>query len=341
MVTLVVIVLGLAIVFGLLGVMNLAHGEFVALGAYMAYVCQAWNWPFLAAVPATIVACAALAWPIERFLIRPLYDRPFDTLLATWGLSLFMRKGIEIVFGGGYKSVKLPLAESVPVFGVAFPAYRLALMALCAALIAALLLWLRRSLSGARVKAMVGNPELAQAVGIDTRALARNTFVVGLCLAGLAGVMVAPLVSVQPYMGLDYVLRAFFVLVVGGLGSAAGLLGGAAAIGGIESAVSALADRTAGYSNTGRSSSGCISCTRSPRWGSRCAGARPASCRSGRRCSSGSRATCRAARCCAGASRRWCSRCCRWRRCCRDCSRSRSGSRSSAAAATVGPISRS
>jgi branched-subunit amino acid ABC-type transport system permease component len=248
-VTLAVIVLGLAIIFGFLGVMNLAHGEFIALGAYVAYVCQSHGLPYLAAVPATIAACTLLALPVERFLIRPLYDRPFDTLLATWGLSLFMRKAIEIAFGGGYKSLKLPIAESVPVLGTTFPAYRLALMLVCAALIAALLIWYRRSATGARVKAMVGNRELAQAVGIRTDRLARNAFVVGLCFAGLAGVMVAPLVSVQPYMGLDYVLRAFFVLVVGGLGSPLGMLSGAAAIGGMESAISAMADRTAGYSS--------------------------------------------------------------------------------------------
>lgn len=247
-VTLAVIVLGLAIVFGLLGVMNLAHGEFIALGAYVAYLCQSQGLPYLAAVPAAIAACALLALPVERFLIRPLADRPFDTLLATWGLSLFMRKAIEIGFGGGYKSLKIPVSDSVQVLGAPFPAYRLLLMALCAVLIAALLVWYQRSAAGARVKAMVGNRELAQAVGIRTERLARNTFVVGLCFAGLAGVMVAPLVSVQPYMGLDYVLRSFFVLVVGGLGSPLGLLSGAAAIGGVESAVSALVDRTAGYS---------------------------------------------------------------------------------------------
>jgi len=247
-VTLAVIVLGLAIVFGFLGVMNLAHGEFIALGAYIAYVCQSHGLPYLTAVPAAIAACTLLAWPVERFLIRPLYARPFDTLLATWGLSLFMRKGIEIVFGGGYKSLNIPLPGSVAVLGAHFPTYRVLLMLLSTALITALLIWYRRSYAGARVKAMVGNRELAQAVGIRTDRLARNTFIVGICFAGLAGVMIAPLTSVQPYMGLDYVLRSFFVLVVGGPGSPLGLLSGAAAIGGVESAVSALIDRTAGYS---------------------------------------------------------------------------------------------
>lgn len=248
MTTLAVIVLGLAIVFGFLGVMNLAHGEFIALGAYVAVVCQARGWPYLAAVPAALAVTGAVALVVERVLVRPLYRRPFDTLLATWGLSLLMRKAIEIVFGGGYKSLAMPVTGSVSVLGIAFPAYRALLVALSVATIALLVVWYRRSPTGARVKAMVGNPELAQAVGLRTDVLARNAFVAGTCLAGLAGVMVAPLTPVQPYMGLDYILRAFFVLVVGGLGSALGLVTGAAVIGGVESALSALMNRTWGYS---------------------------------------------------------------------------------------------
>jgi urea ABC transporter permease protein UrtB len=246
--TLVVIVLGLAIVFGFLGVMNLAHGEFIAIGAYTAYMCQARGWPYVTAIPAAVVVCGALALLVERGLIRPLYQRPFDTMLATWGLSLLLRKTVELVYGGGYKSLVVPVSGSVSVLGAPFPAYRLLLIALSLAGTIGLIVWYRRSPTGARIKAMVGNPELAQAVGLRTERLARNTFVAGTCLAGLAGVMVAPLTPVQPYMGLDYILKAFFVLVVGGLGSAVGLVSGAGLIGGVESAVSAIVDRTWGYS---------------------------------------------------------------------------------------------
>lgn len=246
--TLIVIVLGLAIVFGFLGVMNLAHGEFIAIGAYTAYVCQVGGWPYVTAIPAACLVCGTLALLVERVLIRPLYQRPLDTMLATWGLSLLLRKTIELVYGGGYKSLIVPVSGSVSVLGAPFPAYRLLLIVLSLAGTIGLVVWYRRSPTGARIKAMVGNPELAQAVGLRTERLARNTFVVGTCLAGLAGVMVAPLTPVQPYMGLDYILTAFFVLVVGGLGTAVGLVSGASLIGGVESAVSAIVDRTWGYS---------------------------------------------------------------------------------------------
>ena len=101
--------------------------------------------------------------------------------------------------------------------------------------------------TGTRIKAMVANPELAQSVGIRTGTLARNTFVAGCALAGVGGVMVAPLTPVHPFMGIDYILETFFVLVVGGLGSLAGLAAGAGIIGGVGSLVSAIIDRTAGY----------------------------------------------------------------------------------------------
>lgn len=245
--TLAVLVLGLAVVFGLLGVLNIAHGEFIMVGAYCAYVVEANGWPFLAAVPFALLICGVLGAVVERGLIRPLYQRPFDTLVATWGLSLLLRKTAEAMFGLGYKSLDMPMSGTLDFLGVDYPTYRLTLILLSVVVLAALVLWYRNSRTGTRIKAMVGNPELAQAYGISVKKLAARTFVVGTCLAGLGGVMVAPLVPVQPFMGLDYILKAFFVLVVGGLGSMLGLLSGAIVIGGLDSLVSALIDGTYGY----------------------------------------------------------------------------------------------
>ncbi len=246
-VTLAILALGLAVIFGLLGVLNLAHGELVMLGAYSVWVAQALGWPFLAAVPLALVACGLLGALVEWALIRRLYRRPFDTLVATWGLSLLLRKGVEAVFGLGYKNVAMPLPGTVHVFGAAYPVYRIAMIVFGIAVLAALVAWYGRSRTGMRIKAMVGNPELAQALGIRVRRLAAGTFIAGCCLAGLGGVMVAPLVPVQPFMGLDYILQSFFVLVVGGLGSMLGLLSGAVLIGGADGIVSAAVSATSGY----------------------------------------------------------------------------------------------
>ena len=245
--TLAVLALGLAVIFGLLGVLNIAHGEFIMIGAYCASLVAARNWPYLLAVPLTLAICGILGWAVEWIVIRPLYRRPFDTLVATWGLSLLLRKIAEAIFGLGYRSVAIPLPGRIEFLGTEYPIYRLVLIAISLAVVAALVIWYGRSRTGSRIRAMVSNPELAQAQGISVRRLAAGTFVAGTCLAGLGGVMVAPLAPVQPFMGLDYVLRAFFVLIVGGLGSVSGLLSGAAVIGGFDSVVSAATSATNGY----------------------------------------------------------------------------------------------
>jgi urea ABC transporter permease protein UrtB len=245
--TLAILALGLAVIFGLLGVLNLAHGELIMIGAYCAYVTQSNGWPYLAALPLTFAICAGLGVAVEWVMIRPLYRRPFDTLVATWGLSLLLRKVAEAIFGLGFRSVAIPLPGTVHFLGTEYPTYRLLLMVISAAIVVALVVWYGRSQTGKQIRAMVSNPELAAAVGISVRGLAAGTFVVGACLAGFGGVMVAPLVPVQPFMGLDYVLRAFFVLIVGGLGSVSGLLSGAVVIGGFDSVVSAVTNATNGY----------------------------------------------------------------------------------------------
>ena len=241
------VVLGLGIVFGLLGIMNMAHGEFVMLGAYSAVAVQQAGLALPLALPLAVVVCAIVGWLAERLLIRPLRDRPFDTLLATWGLSILIRKAVEAIYGRGYKSIEHGMTGTSHLFGTEYPTYRLVLLAMILVLLAATAVWYRRSPAGARVRAMVANPALAEALGLDTQAMARNAFIIGVVTAGLAGVLLAPLVRIEPYMGLDYLLNGFFVLVVGGLGSLAGLLVGTGIIGGTQVLVSSLMDQTFGY----------------------------------------------------------------------------------------------
>lgn len=245
--TLALTTLGLAVVFGLLGVMNMAHGEFVMIGAYAVVTVQQWGWPIFTAFPLAMVVCAALGYVVERWLIRPLYQRPFDTLLATWALAMLLRKLVEAVFGKGYRNVESNLGAPTQLAGVQYPGYRLALIALSVALMIGLYFWYRRSAAGLRVRAMTGNPILAQALGINTRRLASQAFVVGVVMAGASGVLLAPLVRIEPGIGVDYLLDAFFVLVVGGLGTLGGFAGGVGVIGGTQAVTSSLAGQTSGY----------------------------------------------------------------------------------------------
>lgn len=241
------VALGLAMVFGLLGVMNMAHGEFVMLGAYSAYVVQTAQISFFWAIPLAIFVSAILGFLIEWSVIRHLYNRTFDTLLATWGLAILIRKGVEVVFTRDYKSVNQVVPGTVEIFGVNYPAYRLILISIIICIFVVLLLWYQRSKVGLRVRAMVQNPGLAAAIGIDIAILSRVTFVIGVSTAGLAGALLAPLVRVEPYIGLDYLLSSFFILVVGGLGSIEGLLIGSSIIGGTDAVISTIFDKTAGY----------------------------------------------------------------------------------------------
>lgn len=234
-------------VFGLLGVMNMAHGEFVMLGAYSAYVVQSLGLNFIWAIPISILVCVVVGWLMEWTIIRHLYNRPFDTLLATWGVAILIRKGIEAIFSRDYKSVDQVMPGTIDILGITYPSYRLILIAIIIFLFVTLFAWYQKSKTGLRIRAMVQNPGLASAVGIDTSRLSTVTFIIGVSFAGLAGVLLAPLVRVEPYIGLDYLLSSFFILIVGGLGTLEGLLIGSAVIGGSDALISTIFDKTAGY----------------------------------------------------------------------------------------------
>lgn len=204
------VALGLGMVFGMLGVMNMAQGEFLTLGAYAMVVAQrmqiAAGWGILMAILVT----ATLGYLIERWLVRPLQTRPLDTLLATWGLSLLVRKGIEAVFGRQYQNITQQIGGSTQIFSVDYPSYRLALMLAIVCGLLMLCLWYKHSTAGTRLKASVANPVLAQAIGIDVKRQACMAFVCGVACTGLAGALLAPLVRVEPLMGMDYLLGSFF-----------------------------------------------------------------------------------------------------------------------------------
>ena len=128
--TLAVLALGLAVIFGLLGVLNIAHGEFIMIGAYCAYLIQSWNLPYLVAVTLTLAICGLLGWLVEWIIIRPLYRRPFDTLVATWGLSLVLQQAVRSIFGPTNQDVSSPdwMSGSIALGGLTLTVNRLWLM---------------------------------------------------------------------------------------------------------------------------------------------------------------------------------------------------------------------
>lgn len=242
-----IVTLGLAVVFGQLRIMNMAHGEFVMIGAYAPVITSSLGLAGPVQVVVCVLTVGLTAFAMERLVVRHFYGRPFDSLLATWGLSILLREIVELIFGRGYQSVPQPLPGTISVLGTDYPLYRIVVMFGVIAFLVALYLWYRRSRIGTEIKAMVENPNLAQSCGINTQRLSTACFVFGALTAGIAGMVLSPTIRIEPMMGLDYLIRSFFSLVVGGLGSFEGLLIGVGAIAGSQSLVGALFNQTYGY----------------------------------------------------------------------------------------------
>lgn len=238
---LMLVALGLAIVFGLMNVINLAHGEFLMLGAYVALAAAQSGLPFWAGVLAAPLAVGLLGLAAEQLVIRHIYARLLDSILATWGLSMVLRQAVVIVFGPGSYSVPAPELGSLTIAGSPYPVYRLVVMAISLSAIAGTFALFFRTRFGLAARAVIANRAMASCLGIDTRRLDRWTFAVGAGLAGLAGATVAPLIAVDPQAGLGWLVPAFLAILVGGLGSIAGPLAGAAGVGGLDSLTAALA----------------------------------------------------------------------------------------------------
>jgi urea transport system permease protein len=211
--------LGLTIIYGTMGVINMAHGEFIMLGAYTTYVFQTFlGVPFLLCLPLSFLIVAGLGWIIERGIIRTLYHRPLDTLLATWGLSLILIQSIRLIFGGKPQYVKAPdwLDWNVEASFVFISGIRLFVILTAVTLIAITWYILYRTRYGIQVRAVMQDKEMAAAFGIDTNRIYSITFAYGAGLAGIAGGMFGALKTLFPDMGAGYIVEAFLVVVVGG-----------------------------------------------------------------------------------------------------------------------------
>ncbi len=230
--------LGLAIVYGTMGVINMAHGEFVMLGAYSAFVLERYlGVPFLACIPCAFVIVAAIGAVIELGLVRYLYRRPLDTLLATWGLSLVLIQTVRLILGPEPKNIASPefLNSSVQFWVFSLSLFRLFVIAVTLATFAGTWWLMHRTRVGLMVRAVMQNKEIASAHGIDTGRVYTLTFAYGAGLAGLAGAMFGAIKNVFPDMGSGYIVEAFLVVVVGGVGSLIGSLVSAVGLGEIYS----------------------------------------------------------------------------------------------------------
>jgi urea transport system permease protein len=229
----ILIALGLHFTFGLLGLINLAHGEFLLIGAYLAYAVQQATGSTVAGVLLAPIGAAAVGLAIERLLLRFFYERPLDSLLVTFGLAVIARQGVQLIYSSVPRQLRDPLRGSFSFFDdVNIPRWRLLIVVIDVLLIVGIFALLSRTSFGLRARACVRNPSLAETMGVDVDWVRALLFAIGSGLAGLAGGLLAPISTLDPQFGLLFLVNAFLVVILGGVGSLAGLVLGGVMLGG-------------------------------------------------------------------------------------------------------------
>ena len=241
---------GLTLVFGVMGVINLAHGSLFMVGAYAAWAIARQTGALWLALPAAVLGGLLIGALLERGLFRRFYQRDhLDQVLLTFALILLFEEARSFLAGNDFHSVPVPavLDFSVPVAGdFSYSAYRLAVLALCVAVAGLMFLGIERTRIGSAVRAAAEKPEMVDLLGLDARRIHTLVFAVGTALAMLAGALAAPLHSVYPNMGDGFLIVSFVVVVVGGVGSVAGAFWGALLIGLVDTLGKAYAPAVAG-----------------------------------------------------------------------------------------------
>jgi urea transport system permease protein len=235
--------LGLAITYGLMGVINMAHGELIMIGAYTTYVVQnifrsqfpaAFDAYLIAAVPAAFLVSALVGMALEQTVIRFLYGRPLETLLATWGISLILMQTVRTLFGAQNVQVENPSWMSggiEAITGVVLPWSRIVIIGFAAFVLVSMWLLLTRTRLGLYVRAVTQNRAMASCTGVPTRRVDTLAFGLGSGMAGLAGCALSQIGNVGPDLGQSYIVDSFMVVVLGGVGQLAGTVYAAMGLG--------------------------------------------------------------------------------------------------------------
>jgi branched-chain amino acid transport system permease protein len=224
--------LGLTVIFGLLGVMNFAHGELYMLGAYAGIVVIGLTHSFWIALVAAPLIVGVIGAVTEVATLRPLYRRePLYGLILTFGLALTFREAVRQLFGGDMRRILPPFPGSTPLLGMTYPNYRLFLLGAASILLLAIWLFFTRTRAGILVRAAVQDAEMLDGLGVNVPRVFTLTFAGSAALAALAGLLLAPIFTVYPQMGVEMVLLAFIVVILGGMGSMGGSVVAAFAIG--------------------------------------------------------------------------------------------------------------
>jgi branched-chain amino acid transport system permease protein len=229
---------GLAIIFGMMGVINLAHGEFIMCGAYVTVLTARAGLPLPLAMLLGSLTAGVIGMLIEYFVIRRLYARLFDSIVATWAISLIATQGMLIIVGPSIEGLKTPLG-SFDVAGLSFSWYRVLLPAIALTILGGIYWLFVKTPFGVRARATIQNPQMARALGVDTDRIYALTFGLGSALAGLCGALYIPTMTAVPTMGSAFIVQAFVTVVVGGADVLLGAAPAAAVLAFIQSLLTA------------------------------------------------------------------------------------------------------
>ncbi|MFQ5762054.1 MAG: branched-chain amino acid ABC transporter permease [Candidatus Bathyarchaeia archaeon] len=225
---------GLTLILGLIGIVNIAHGEFYMLGAVAAWFTLASTGNFWLVLVIAPVVVGVLGMGLERLVLRPIEHRPLATVVATVGILLIIQQATLAAFGGSPRQVPEPVEFTLSLFGYGYPGYRLVAATLAAVILTLVWMLLHRTALGLRIRAAEQNRELALAHGIRVSRMYLYTFAIGVALAALGGAVASPIVTVHFLMGLDVLVVSFMVVIVGGLGSLRGAVTVALLVGVLE-----------------------------------------------------------------------------------------------------------
>lgn len=235
------IALGLMVIFGMMKIINMAHGEFFMLGAFVAWACVNFGLGFWIGLILAPIIVSIIGMSIEKLIIRKLYKiGELSTLLATWGLSLAITQIVTLMFGGQPRFMPNPLPFRLDLVFFTYPAYHVFAILVGIAIIVSTVLLFFKTKFGVMARATIQNAEMASALGINTSRMYLLTFGLGTGLAAAAGALMSPMIAVKPAMGIDFLARSFFIVILGGLGNIPGTVAAGAVVGGSESMLTSL-----------------------------------------------------------------------------------------------------
>ena len=236
---------GLAIIFGMMGIINLAHGEFIMCGAYVTVIGVQNGLPLPIAQALGVLTAGIIGVILERTVVHHLYNRPLDSILGTWGISLIVTQGMLVTMGSNWPGIGTP-EGTFQVGEYTYSTYRLVLFAAAILVMIALYLLFMRTRYGVRARATMQNPQVARALGVRTPRIYASSFGIGAAIAGLCGALYAPTMSLVPVMGITFIVEAFVTVVVGGSNVLIGTVPAAMVLGFIRTSLNACQGQVIG-----------------------------------------------------------------------------------------------